>query len=385
MKILFVIGSLSAGGAERIFVDIINNIDLRKNKVKILLIDKCGVYFEKIPKEIELDYVFNHCEKPFYLRKWYGLLSVIGKFFFRKISASFFYKNKIKEKYDIEIAFLEGDATKFVSASLQGSSVKYAWIHTDMIRNAWSQKCYKNEKEEQKAYQRFERVLAVSSSVKESYEQKFGGKAEVFYNPLDEKYICDRASEFPEGEKWDKDILEFVSVGRLNPVKGYERLVQIFARLIKKYPNIRLKIVGEGTEREKLERLIAETGNREKICLCGYQKNPYPYIKQGDVFICSSYAEGFSTVVTEALILGTPVITTDCAGMHELLGDSEWGMIVENNDLALYQGLERMITDRCLRERYEKKAIERGEMFSIKKQIQLLESIMENDIKYKVS
>ena len=74
----------------------------------------------------------------------------------------------------------------------------------------------------------------------------------------------------------------------------------------------------------------------------GFQSNPYSYMKRSDLYVCSSYVEGFSTVVSEAVILGIPVVTTESSGMREILGDSEYGLITENSDESLYQGMKKM-------------------------------------------
>lgn len=115
-------------------------------------------------------------------------------------------------------------------------------------------------------------------------------------------------------------------------------------------------------EREKLEKLIMDNHLSDVVFLYGYKENPYPYIKSSDVFICSSYAEGFSTVVTEALILGVPTVTTDCAGMRELLGDSHYGLIVKNSEEGLLEGITQMIDKKKCGKCMQKSSGERKEI-----------------------
>lgn len=109
--------------------------------------------------------------------------------------------------------------------------------------------------------------------------------------------------------------------------------------------------------------------------MLGFQKNPYKYMSQADLFVCSSRAEGFSTVVTEALILGLPVVTTDCAGMRELLGDNEFGIVADNNDEAIYLALKDMLEDRDKYQHYKKQALKRSSYFSMERSISELEKI----------
>ena len=115
---------------------------------------------------------------------------------------------------------------------------------------------------------------------------------------------------------------------------------------------------------------------QERVCLLGFHANPYKYLRQGDLFVCSSLSEGYSTAVTEALILGLPIITTDCSGMAELLQNGECGVITENDEAALYEGLKRLLADKSLLEHYRHKAIERGKEFSIEHLMKPIETIL---------
>ena len=111
-------------------------------------------------------------------------------------------------------------------------------------------------------------------------------------------------------------------------------------------------------------RYIDESGLKEHVTLQGAVANPYSWMKRADVIICSSQYEGLSTVVQEAIILGKPVITTPCGGMKDLLGESEYGMIVESDEDGLYRGLYKIINCEDLRLAYAGKAQARRSVFS---------------------
>ena len=98
--------------------------------------------------------------------------------------------------------------------------------------------------------------------------------------------------------------------------------------------------------------------------LLGFQENPYPYIKAADLVVCSSRYEGLSTVITEALILGKPVVTSNCTGMRELLGESQFGLITEDSVQGIYLGMKQMLDDPALHAQYAAAAAERGKDFS---------------------
>ena len=105
--------------------------------------------------------------------------------------------------------------------------------------------------------------------------------------------------------------------------------------------------------------------------------NPYKYVAKCDLFVCASYAEGFSTAATEALIVGTPVCTVEVSGMREMLGsNNEWGIITQNNDEALYQGIKQLLDDPKLLQHYKRQAIIRGRDFSTVKTVQAVEQML---------
>ena len=111
--------------------------------------------------------------------------------------------------------------------------------------------------------------------------------------------------------------------------------------------------------------------------LLGFRTNPYPYIAAADLYVCPSYVEGFSTVVSEAVVLGVPVLTTDSSGMREILGDSEYSLITANDDEAFCQGLRRMLSEPETYRMYQQKVKERSSFFSLPKRLAEYEAILD--------
>ena len=112
------------------------------------------------------------------------------------------------------------------------------------------------------------------------------------------------------------------------------------------------------------------------VTLWGNKANPYPYVRSADWFVCSSYAEGLSTVIIESLIIGTPVISTDCSGTDELLGNSEYGIRCENSEKGLYEAIKSVLTDDSLYVKYKIKAEERGQGFNKEQLLHETEKIL---------
>ena len=137
--------------------------------------------------------------------------------------------------------------------------------------------------------------------------------------------------------------------------------------------------MGVGEEQTKLESLIEELGVKDTFHLLGYKDNPYAYVSRSDIYVCSSLREGFSTATTEALVLGVPVVTTECSGMKEQLGENdEYGIVTENNEDALYEGLKKMLSSPELLAAYKEKAKIRGKDFSRAATVNAFEEFLDN-------
>lgn len=179
-----------------------------------------------------------------------------------------------------------------------------------------------------------------------------------------------RLMEFP-------DEIKLVGVGKLLKSKGFDRIVRIVKRLKEQGYPVHFYVLGEGPERNSLQKYIQQNRLEDSITLLGYQLNPYKFVAKCDLFVCASYAEGFSTAATEALILGTPVCTVEVSGMKEMLGENnEYGLVVENRDEALYQGIRRFFEVPGLLEHYAKQAEIRGKDFSTEKTVRKVEKML---------
>ena len=183
------------------------------------------------------------------------------------------------------------------------------------------------------------------------------------------------AEEAPEIA--DDGCVKLVSTGSLKEVKGFDRLLSIVKRLIAESYPVHLYLLGKGPLKNQLEQYVHEHHLDNSVTFLGYQTNPYKYVAKCDLFVCSSHREGFSTAATEALIVGTPVCTTEVSGMREMLGEhNEYGIITENNEDALYEGVKSLLDQPDLLAHYKEKAAERGKTFSAEKTVQAVETML---------
>ena len=151
-------------------------------------------------------------------------------------------------------------------------------------------------------------------------------------------------------------MINICSVGRLTKIKGYDRLIHSLRKIIDDFPNVHLYLIGIGEEKTALENLVTQLRMDSYVSFLGFQQNPHRFVSKCDLFVCSSHHEGYSTAVTEAVILGTPVLTTRCSGMDEILDNGTAGMIVENSSDGIYQGLVKLLSQPELLASYADKA-----------------------------
>ncbi len=350
-KILFFSESLNGGGAEAALVRIIE-----------LLADKFDITVAtQTDGEKHTDYISSLCKHTPFTKKSNNnfINSLIIKGFLtlppRVVSSTY-----IKGDYDIEVACCEGYAAKIVAAS-QRKSVKVAYIHTDFINNPWSENVYKGRQQEEKeCYSKFDKIICVSETIRDAFVKKYGmaEKTQVIYNLIDDKKIRKLSSEnaaLPINKK-----PSFILVGNYLKVKGYDRLMNVADRLKNEGYEFSFTIMGRPEERHKTEALRKNFGLEDYVALMGFEENPYKYMKHADCYLCSSYAEGYSTAVCEGIICGLPVITTDCSGMKEIFGGSEIGIICHNSEEGLYQAIKKVLDDPQLLNYYKSNAAVRA-------------------------
>lgn len=281
--------------------------------------------------------------------------------------------------YDAEIAFFRGLCVKIVSGSMNRNAVHLAWVHNDFRKARGYQNNFSDMKQVSEAYRRLDRVVCVSKEAKTGFCEVIGdtGNLEVVYNMLDVERIRTLA-ETAEGRLIPPARLRLAVVARLeDKAKGQLRLIRTVSKLRGEGESISLTVVGGGEDEKTLRQEILQNDAQEYITMTGSLRNPYPYIKEADLLVCSSYYEGYNLTVAEALILGTPVISTDCTGPGEILDGGRYGMIVENSEEGLYRGLKAFCSDPDLLETYRNKAKERQDFFSEERIFQQIETILE--------
>lgn len=367
-KVLITMPNLRGGGAEKVLIDILNKIDYNKFEITLFLIENIGERLVDLNPNVKLKYATNISDnRVIRYIQWKIIYN------FLKINPKLFYKTKIKDKYDVEIAFMEGWATKLISYSSNIYSKKIAWVHCDISKKHWTSHMFK-DKEEESCYKKFNEIIFVSNYTKQSFEKKFKQiktLKKVIHNPIIIEDIEIRSNE----TKVCYNEFTIVSVGRLTKIKGYERLIKVHASLVNLYPH-KLIIIGDGNERINLENLIKNLKVENTVELKGFVKNPYPYIKSADLFVSSSISEGYPLVVCESLVLGTPILSTDTIGPREILEEGKYGILCENSEEGIKNSIEQILKDPSQLNNYIIKSKTRKNQFNYEKNINKIEEIL---------
>ncbi len=366
-KVLFLITTLAHGGAERVLVNLANNLDPGKYDITIQSIFDGGINKKFILPHIHYKSIFPHT--------FHGI-----KYITSILPAELLHRLFIRGKYDFEIAFLEGPPAKIISGSRRKETKELAWIHIELLNKASFSEGFISAKDAQKSYLRFDRIVCVSYSVKKCFENISGINEDVcvLYNTNETDAIRKLADEAVESEIFT-NIPTICSVAKIEESKGYDRLLQAHKKLIDEGVIHRIVLIGIGSQSDNLKQEASLMGLSDSFQLIGFQENPYKYVKNADLYVCSSRREGFSTAVTEALILGVPVVSTDCSGARELLGEhDEYGLVVENSTEGIYQGMKRMLTNSELLAYYKEKSRMRGGAFSKEKTVKAVEEMLES-------
>lgn len=365
IKVLFLIHDLGQGGAEKVLVNLVNNMDQSKFDITVISLFGGGVNEQFLKETVRYKTIF---------KKTFPGNSKIMKLFSPKLLHKLF----VKDTYDIEVSYLEGPSARIISGCPNEDTKLVSWIHVEQHSMKKLAASFRNSAEAKECYNRFHQTICVSEFVKDDFTSllEYEKPIRVLYNTVDSEQILLQGAE-EQHEISKKDGINLVAVGTLKESKGYMRLLHIINRLVKERYDIHLYILGIGPLEVEMKKYIDENMLSNHITLLGYKINPYKYVKACDLLVCASWAEGFSTAVTEALILGVPVCTVDVSGMRELLGsNNEFGVVTHNDAQALYEGIKIFLEEEQFLKTYKEKAKERGEAFSKKNTVEAIKKML---------
>ena len=367
-KALFLIHDLGHGGAEKVLVNLVNNMDRSKFDISVTVLFGGGVNEQFLKPDIHFHAVFPK--------------TIPGNSRLMKLlTPQQLHRLCVKEHYDIEVSYLEGPSARVISGCPDPLTKLVSWIHIEQHEKKLAARSFRSYREALACYRRFDRTVCVSETVRQDFCSLFPLErpVEVLYNTNETDQILRLKDEPVEEEAFCGDEIRLVGVGKVIPNKGFDRLARIHKRLREEGYPVHTYILGIGPQQEEIQRYVEGNGLADSFTFLGYQTNPYKYVARCDMFVCASHSEGFSTAATEALIVGTPVCTVEVSGMREMLGENnEWGVVTENSEEALYQGIKELLDDPALLAHYRKQAAERGKTFSTEKTVYAVEEMLEH-------
>lgn len=250
----------------------------------------------------------------------------------------------LPEEYDLAVSYLEGGAAYFVADHVKAAK-KAAFIHVDYEKAGYTRALDKD------CYLAFDKIFTVSDEVREAFLKAYPelpDKTEVFHNILNKEEIVRRAEE---GEGFTDGFtgMRLLSVGRLTAQKAFEVSVDAMKRLKDAGKNVRWYVLGEGDQRKKLQEQIDALGLTEDFILYGAVNNPYPFMKQADIYVHASRFEGKSIAIQEAQILGKPMVVSDCSGNREQVCHGKDGLMCGLTPDSLAENIMLLLEDEALR------------------------------------
>lgn len=381
-KILIRIGSLRHGGAEKVLVTFLKNLPQDQYEIDLLLNLYSGKYLTEVPAWVHILYL-NKGEM-ITTNRLQDLPKKAFRVLYQKILKTFpkiLYRFVLKgKKYDVELAAIHGMRDEILNSPLKFSK-KIVWIHNDLKKTEF----HHYTREEFHKFFGFDKIMVISDKIQKDFEdaattEKEKQKIVRIYNPLDTEDIILKSQEPKARDQAEHSIMKqptFVSVGTVFPQKGFDRLLKMHKKLLDEGFEHKILIIGDGYDFENIKKLQEKLKVTESSSLLGFTDNPYPFIKKADFYILSSRYEGFPTVLFEALTLKKNIIATDVSGVREMLAEGRLGLIVDNSEAGIYDGMKTALRHPEMFAQYEDNLRDYQMPFSLKNSVEALMKIIE--------
>lgn len=385
-KILFVIHAMGYGGAERALVNLLCELPQDRFQVDLLCFQRRGDFLAQLPAWV------NVLDTPPELKALYGPTKQAGRLMLRKLwgkAGAMIFRRTRKERaawrwqhvfkraipvlpphYDAAVAFTGSEIQYFIADCVDAAR-RIVFIHNDYRTAGYS------ARDDEPYFARMDKIVSISRRCVEVLEETFPQYRErMLYleNITSSALVRSRAQEFVPAE-YPQDVPVILSVGRLNPQKGFDIAIDAAAILRGRGLKFRWIIVGEGPLKAELQKQIDERGLSEDFILLGARNNPYPYMARCSVLVQSSRFEGKSVVLDEAKMLCAPIVATAYPTVADQLTDGQEGMVTPLSAEGLADGLQKMLEDAALREKFTSflAAHEYGNQQEAEKYVRLLD------------
>ncbi|ELC8459836.1 glycosyltransferase [Clostridium perfringens] len=368
-SILFMLINMNIGGTEKALINMLHELQKEKYKVTVLLLEKYGGFLDQIPNWVEVKYLSEYKNLKKYIneppkknvkellskKEYINVFNLFLRYCISKLKddISYYYKylltdvSDLEEEYDIAVAYAGpmDFITYFVANKIRAKK-RVQWIHFDISKIGFNKRFAEN------MYSKFDKIFVVSEEGKNKLNlliPSLSDKTEVFFNIISSTLIKNMA-ENEEGFNDNYNGIRILTVGRLSREKGQDITISVLEKLIKQGYEVRWYCIGEGNMKKELEDMVKNKNLQENYILLGSKRNPYPFMKDCDIYVQSSRHEGYCITLAEARCFNNPIITTNFTGANEQIRNEKTGLIVNFNQDEMYTAIKRIIKDRELRD-----------------------------------
>ena len=366
-KILFMCINMNIGGTEKALLTMLNEIDDSKYDITLLMLEEYGGFLNEIPSFVKVKYVDEYKSiKPFVNeppkilikrlirnKEYLTGLTTLSSYSISKITnnISYYYRyilrnvKKIDEEYDLAVAYAGpmDFITYFVLNKIKAKK-KVQWIHFDITKTGF------NRKFAERNYKKFDKIFVVSEEGKEKLINlipALNNKIEAFFNIIS----CNLIENMSKNEKSFDDLFDGVrilTVGRLSKEKGQELTINVLARLKNEGYKVRWYCIGDGPEKDNYRNRIKSLDIENDYILLGSKLNPYPFMKDCDIYVQPSKHEGYCITLGEARCFDNPIVTTNFTGANEQIKNEVTGLVCDISEQGIYQAIKRLLDNKEL-------------------------------------
>lgn len=361
-KIIFMLINMNIGGTEKALLNMIAEMPNTKYDITIFLLEKRGGFLDSIPNDVRVEYFKDYpkvkklLNQPIKLmivdllkkRKLIESLSLFFVYILSKVTKnrSIFFKHILKDvpnhkgKYDIAVAYAGpmDFISYFVVKKIQANK-KIQWIHFDVEKIGFDKRFAG------KTYKYFDKLFIVSKEGKQKLLKLFPElikKVYVFPNIISSRLIIQQSKK-GVGFQDEFDGVRILTVGRLSKEKGQDLVISAMKSLKTCGFNIRWYCLGEGPALSEYKSLIKKYNLEQEVILLGSDPNPYPFMRQCDLYVQPSRHEGYCITLAEARCFDKPIISTNFTGAKEQLINDEQGVIVKFDEQDLVLAIKNVL------------------------------------------
>ncbi len=363
-KLLFVIDSLACAGAEKSLITLLSQLDYEQYEVDLQLFAYGWTLDELVPKEVNflpplsytnyskqsLKQMILNCRNltqfkmivarlrySLFIRKGHLTNAQMARLYWQSIGSVIEKNEKV---YDVAISYAQGIPTFYVADKTRAAK-KYAWVNVSYTLGE------EDRLFQEKYYQAYERIVAVSESAEEIFLESFPmfkDRMTIIYD-INDYQMIKRMSELEPEFKLDVPHLKLLTIGRLDHQKGYDIALEA-ARLLKERGILfTWYVLGKGGLYDEIKQTIQKYGLEKEFILLGITANPYPMIKQCDIYVQTSKFEGYGLAIAEARMLNKPVVTTKFDAVFNQMVHEKNGLVTTMDGVGVADGIERLLKE----------------------------------------